>query len=78
MPKRWKVLRTGALGALCGLFYAAYVNFALLPYALETFDMTSYLSAQFISSIAVGTAVFAAAAIIHNIVLWVRTRRSVR
>jgi hypothetical protein len=78
MPKRWKVLRAAALGAICGLFYSAFVNFYLLPYAFETFDMTSYLAAQFISSIAVGIAVFAGAAIIHNLVLRFWTRRSAR
>ena len=69
MPKRWKVLRWGALGAICGLLYAAFINFYLLPYAFESFDMTSYLTSDFIRSIAGGVVIFAAVAIIHNLVI---------
>ncbi len=54
MPKRWKVLRFGALGAICGLIYWAYVNLALLPYAFESFDMTAYLSSSLIRSTVTG------------------------
>jgi hypothetical protein len=74
MPKRWKILRCGALGALCGLGYSAYVNYALLPYAFESIDMTTYLSEGFISSIGVGAVIFAGAAIIHNLAMRFRTR----
>ena len=78
MRKRWKVLRAGALGALCGLVYSAFINSYLLPYAFESFDMTAYLTSGFISCIAMGTVLFAGAAIIHNLVLRFRTPRSAR
>jgi hypothetical protein len=78
MPKRWKVLRFGTLGGICGLFYWAYVNLALLPYAFESFDMTAYLSSSLIQSTVAGIAIFVATAIIHNLVIWFRTRRAPR
>ena len=78
MPKRWRVLRAGALGALCGVFYSAFINFYLLPYSFESYDMTSYLTSGFISSIATGTVIFVGAAIIHNLIVRLRTRRSAR
>jgi len=76
MPKRWKVLRFGLLGAICGLIYWAYINLALLPYAFESFDMTAYLSSSLIQSTITGIAIFVAIAIIHNLVVWFRTRRA--
>lgn len=78
MPKRWKVLRFGTLGAICGLIYWAYVNLALLPYAFESFDMTAYLTSSLIRIIGTGIVIFAAAAIIHNLVIRFRTRRAPR
>jgi len=78
MPKRWKVLRFGLLGAICGLIYWAYINLALLPYAFESFDMTAYLSSSLIQSTITGIAIFVAIAIIHNLVVWFRTRRAPR
>jgi hypothetical protein len=78
MPKRWKVLRFGALGAICGLIYCAYINLALLPYAFESFDMTAYLTSSVIRSTATGIAIFVATAIIHNLVIRFRTRRAPR
>jgi L-fucose isomerase-like protein len=74
MPKRWKVLRWGALGAICGLFYSAFMNFYLLPYAFETFDMTAYLTASLVRSIAGGVVIFAGVAIIRNWVIRSRAR----
>ncbi len=74
MSKRWGVLRAGVLGAFCGLCYSAFINFSLLPYAFESFDMTAYLTSGFISSVAMGIAVFAAAAIIHNLAIRFRKR----
>jgi hypothetical protein len=78
MPKRWKVLRFGLLGAICGLIYWAYINLALLPYAFESFDMTAYLSSSLIQSTITGIAIFVAIAIIHNLVVWFQTRRAPR
>ena len=78
MPKRWKVLRFGLLGAICGLIYWAYINLALLPYAFESFDMSAYLSSSLIQSTITGIAIFVAIAIIHNLVVWFRTRRAPR
>jgi hypothetical protein len=74
MPKRWKVLRWGALGAICGLFYSAFINFPFLPYAFESFDMTAYVSAGFVSSIATGAGIFTGVAIIRNFAIRLRTR----
>jgi hypothetical protein len=74
MPKRWKVLRAGALGAICGLLYWAFINFTFFPYAFESFDMTAYLSAGLTSSIAAGASLFAGAAIIRNFAMRFRTR----
>jgi hypothetical protein len=74
MPKRWKVLRAGALGAICGLLYWAFNNFTLFPFAFESFDMTAYLSAGVTSSIATGASLFAGAAIIRNFAIRFRTR----
>lgn len=74
MPKRWKVLWAGALGAVCGLVYWAFNNFIFFPYAFESFDMTAYLSAGLTSSIAMGASLFAGAAIIRNFAIRLRTR----
>ena len=74
MPKRWKVLQWGALGAFCGLCYSAFINFSLLPYTFESADMIAYLSSGFVSSIGTGAVIFAAAAIIRNFVIRLRTR----
>jgi hypothetical protein len=74
MPKRWKILRWGALGAICGLLYSVFMNFYLLPYAFESFDMTAYLTSGFVSNTAAGIVIFAAIAIIHNLVIRFRTR----
>jgi hypothetical protein len=74
MPKRWKILQAGALGAICGLIYSAFINFTFFPYAFESFDMTAYLSAGFVSSIAAGASIFAGAAIIRNLAIRFRTR----
>jgi hypothetical protein len=74
MPKRWKVLRWGALGAICGLGYSAFNNYFLLPYAFESFDMTAYLSAEFVRSIGAGIVLFAGIGIIHNLAVRFRSR----
>ena len=78
MPKRWKVLRFGALGAICGLIYWAYLNLALLPYAFESFDMTAYLSSSLIRITVTGIAIFVATAVIRNLVIRFRTRKAPR
>jgi hypothetical protein len=75
MPRRWSVLWAGALGVLCGLVYSAFVNFYLLPYAFESFDMTAYLVSGLLRNAAIGVFVFAAAAIIHNLAMRFRRRR---
>jgi hypothetical protein len=74
MAKQWKVLRSGALGAVCGLCYSAFINFSLLPYAFESYDMTAYILTGLITSVGAGIGIFAGAAIIHNLAMRFRTR----
>jgi|1185.fasta_scaffold1838189_1 hypothetical protein len=64
--RRWRIMRIGTLGAFCGACYSAFDNSFLLPYAFESNDMITYLSASFIVGIADGTALFVAAAVVHN------------
>ena len=59
MAKRWNVLRSGVLGAVCGLCYSAFINFSLLPYAFESYDMTAYILTGLITSIGAGIGIFA-------------------